>query len=233
VLSGSFHREPARLRETHHELSVRFRVLSPSDTAWVDPGAAFVRLPSEVREEVSSIEARHLRAIEEADFVWLFCPAGYVGTSAAMEVGFAHAVGVPVLSDELPSDDPVRSMVTLVQGFDDVPVKLQPDPGRALTALQRYYGRIAERRGWADESPRDILLLLTEEVGELARAVRKEAGLSRDGEYPRSAVGDELADAQLYLVHLANSLGVDLSAAVTAKELDNSRRHAKSDGQAA
>jgi len=68
------------------------------------------------------------------------------------------------------------------------------------------------------------MLLLTEEVGELARAVRVRLGVAR-AEATDADVGEELADVQLYLVHLANILSVDLASAVTRKEEKNVRRH--------
>ena len=71
------------------------------------------------------------------------------------------------------------------------------------------------------------MLLLTEEIGELARAIRKDAGLNRDKDYNNVSILDELADVQLYLVHLANNLNVNLADAVTQKETKNDARHKK------
>lgn len=232
VLCGSFRRSPDELRETFASLASRYQVLSPLEVTFDDPQADFVRLPHESDESIASIEGRHLRAIEAADFVWLFCPDGYVGRSAAMEVGFASAIGVPVLTDCLPADATLTEMVTVVDAMANVEVILAPRPGQPLGSLQRYYGRVAGRRGWANESPRDTLLLLTEELGELARAVRKGSGLARDGGYDSTPIGHELADVQLYLVHLANALGVDLASAVTAKEAINAARHARRESAA-
>ena len=228
VLCGTFHRRPAELRATFDRLKASYAVLSPVSLDWVDPGAAFVRLPQEVSESAGEVEMRHLAGIRNADFVWLFCPDGYVGSSAAMEIGFAHAAGIPILTDSLPSDELLRTMVTFVPDGPEAALHhLDRDPGRPLGALQSYYGRAAQRRGWADESPRDTLLLLTEELGELARAVRHDLSLSRDGREFEGSAAEELADVQLYLVHLANALQIDLASAVTAKEEVNSRRAAK------
>jgi NTP pyrophosphatase (non-canonical NTP hydrolase) len=225
VLCGSFHRSPADLRRIFEQLSRRFHVVSPAAIDWVDPSASFVQLAEEVGHSSAEVEIRHLAAIRNADFVWLFCPDGYVGASAAMEIGYANAAGIPVMSDHLPNDEVFRSFVTLVpEGVDAAAMRMQSDPGRALGALQQYYGRMAERRGWSSESPRDTLLLMTEEFGELARAVRHDLALARDGRDYEVSAAEELADVQLYLVHLANTLRVDLAAAVTAKEAVNARR---------
>jgi NTP pyrophosphatase (non-canonical NTP hydrolase) len=82
---------------------------------------------------------------------------------------------------------------------------------------------MARRRGWDDESARDTMLLLTEEIGELARAVRKHEGLKRDHAYDTD-IAEELADVQLYLLHLASIQKIDLGDAVTAKETHNEKR---------
>jgi NTP pyrophosphatase (non-canonical NTP hydrolase) len=227
VLCGTFRRDPAGLRVVLDALKARYSVLSPVGVDFRDHDVEFVRLAHEMDETVDEIERRHLVAMRQADFVWLFCPEGYVGTSAAMEVGFAHAAGIPILTDCQPSDAVVASMVTVVGGIGSAVQFLRPDPGRGLAGLQDYYRRIARRRGWADESARDTLLLLTEEVGELARAVRKASGIRRDGAFPETDVAEEIADMQLYLVHLANVLGVDLADAVTRKEAVNGERHSR------
>jgi NTP pyrophosphatase (non-canonical NTP hydrolase) len=70
------------------------------------------------------------------------------------------------------------------------------------------------------------MLLLTEEMGELARALRKSAGIQRDQGWEGQDVAEELADVQLYLVHLANISGIELADAVTNKELINAERAA-------
>jgi hypothetical protein len=46
--------------------------------------------------------------------LWLVCPDGYVGPSAAMEVGYAVASGCLVFADSAPSDWTLRQYVTPV-----------------------------------------------------------------------------------------------------------------------
>jgi NTP pyrophosphatase (non-canonical NTP hydrolase) len=226
VLCGSFRRDPIALAEVHRLLAARFTLLSPASVSFVDPDAEFLRLDHEIDEGVAVIEDRHLAAIRDADFVWLLAPAGYVGRSAAMEIGHARALGVPVFTDTPIQDVLLAEYVTVVDSPLQVPLALTASPGSGLAGLQQYYRRVSDRRGWSGESPQDTLLLLTEELGELARAVRKRAGMRRDGAYPEANVGEELADVQLYLVHLANALEVDIASAVTAKEAVNAARFA-------
>lgn len=98
------------------------------------------------------------------------------------------------------------------------------DSAKSLAALQAYYKIVSAEKGWDKEDPKDIMLLLTEEVGELARAVRKHHDLKRAAGYEGVSIQDELADVQLYLVHLANTLDVELSDAVIAKIEKNNRK---------
>lgn len=225
VLCGSFRREPRQLRTTFAELQSVFEVLSPISVDFVNPDDAFVRLAHERHEPEASVEQRHLDALTEADFVWLHCPNGYLGISAAFELGHAVSLGIPIFTDTAPTETVYRSWVTVVESPADVelPQDLK-QPGSGLRALQHYYERAAARRGWSGESPQDTLLLMTEEMGELARAVRKMTGLARDGDWDGQDVAEELADIQLYTVHLATSLGIDLASAVTAKERVNAKR---------
>ena len=47
------------------------------------------------------------------------------------------------------------------------------DENTSLKQLQNYVDEMVNIRGFADETPQDCLLLLTEELGELAKEVRK------------------------------------------------------------
>lgn len=227
VLCGSFHRDSDDLRRLHCELSQHFRVLSPRDVDFVEPDAPFVRLSDELTDTEAVIEERHLAALRAADFVWLYAPSGYVGTSAAMELGVAAALGIPVFSD-LPPTEPVLAARVLVVSEPEAvnPEELEEatDPGRGLSHLQRYYRTVASRRGWSDETPHETLLLLTEEVDELSQAMRNLEALTHNCDVQVEEVGAEMADVQLYLAHLANTLGIELAQAVTDKERVNARR---------
>lgn len=224
VLCGSFRRDVDGLSRAYASLREQFEVLSPRSLNFVDATATFVRLPDEIGRDTREIEEAHLMAMTRADFVWLHAPDGYVGTSAALEIGHARAHGVPVYSSSAPRDEMLASYVRVVAAPEDVPAVLEVEPGRGLRALQAHYERAAVRRGWDGETATDTMLLLTEEIGELARAVRKNSALSRHHEYGPADVADELADVQLYLVHLANILDVDIASAVSAKERVNARR---------
>jgi NTP pyrophosphatase (non-canonical NTP hydrolase) len=229
VICGSFRRDPAGLRAIHRSfVSDGVRILSPQDTEFVHEEDGFVYSASELGDPPQAVEARHLDAMTAADFIWLHTPEGYVGPSAALEIGFAHALGLSVYAGEPPRDVVIRDLVNVVRTPSDaISASTQGPPvadapTRSLQVLQHYYHRAATDRGWSDETPQESLLLLGEEVGELSRAVRKTRnGLVHvAGEDPAL----ELADVALYVVHLANVLDIDLAAAVAAKESINAER---------
>src|SRR5260370_29458884 len=93
-----------------------------------------------------------------------------------------------------------------------------------MAALQNYYRRVALQRCYKSESPKYCLLIMVEEVGELAREIRRRERLVRHGPSTGSSESKELADIFLYVVHMANVLDVDLSKVVQEKELINLQR---------
>jgi len=93
-----------------------------------------------------------------------------------------------------------------------------------LKELQTYFKEKAAERGFSQETPQDIVLLLIEELGELAKAIRKQSGLKIDHKSKIPEIEDELADVFIYLLHLANQLNIDLEKAFKNKEQKNEKR---------
>jgi NTP pyrophosphatase (non-canonical NTP hydrolase) len=225
VLSGTYRKDVENLKHTYEEFKdLGCTILSPTNVSVVSEVDGFVYMKGEETETPDKIEGRHLKAIQKANFVWLHAPDGYVGPTAALEVGFANAAGVPVFAQQAPKDKVLRSFVRLV----DSPSAMvrtwpqHPDPPvPALKAFQEYYKRAALQRGYSSEGPKECLLLMVEEVGELARAIRKREKLVRHGAYDSSSEAHELADVFLYVVHMANVLGLDLGGIVQEKEFVN------------
>ncbi len=94
-----------------------------------------------------------------------------------------------------------------------------------LGDLQRYVATMCQERGWTKDSPSEKFVLFIEEVGELAKAMRKAAGLYEERAKQRDiALEEELADVLSYLLDLANCYAVDLEAAFRAKERVNQTR---------
>jgi NTP pyrophosphatase (non-canonical NTP hydrolase) len=222
ALCGSFRRDPRGLRADYEALvAAGCHVLSPSDLEWTAEQDGFVFAAEEIGSDPAEIEQRHLGAMRAAHFVWLHAPDGYVGPSAAMEMGFAQALGLSIFTQTLPKDIVFAEFVTVVDSAEAVLAALRsipiPAPTLGLDSLQRYYRRAAVARGWEDEDAEECLSLLGQEVRELVDAVRT------DGESSR-ATAFEMADVQLYLTHLANITGIDLARAVIEKERINTER---------
>ena len=119
MLCGSYKRDREGLFRAYDELVVTgCQVLLPQRMQFDD--AAFVRDTAEQGISSRAIEAYHLLAICKADFVMLHAPDGYVGLSAAMEIGFATAQKCPVFSRTAPQDIALRGLVKVVPSVYDV-----------------------------------------------------------------------------------------------------------------
>ncbi|MCO3378799.1 nucleotide pyrophosphohydrolase [Pseudomonas aeruginosa] len=100
------------------------------------------------------------------------------------------------------------------------------DVGQLAAALERF----AAERNWAQfHSPKNLVMALTGQVGELSEIFQwMDEEQSKDAaRHPDTAqaVQDELADVLMYLVRLASVLGVDLDAAARQKLEQNNRKY--------
>jgi len=94
-----------------------------------------------------------------------------------------------------------------------------------LRELQNYLAEVCQERGWTKDSPPEKFVLFIEEVGELAKAIRKKSGLYSEAAKQSSFdLEEEFADVLSYLLDLANCHGVDLESAFRAKERVNESR---------
>lgn len=96
-----------------------------------------------------------------------------------------------------------------------------------LSDIQTYIKKVLQLRGFADQTVKDKLLLLTEEVGELAKAVRKNSsGASVDLEKIENydSVESEIADVLIVLISVANTLNIDVFKSLKQKEQININR---------
>jgi NTP pyrophosphatase (non-canonical NTP hydrolase) len=94
-----------------------------------------------------------------------------------------------------------------------------------LRVLQDYLAAVCQERGWTKDSPSEKFVLFVEEVGELAKAIRKRSGLYHEAAKTQAfALEEEFADVLSYLLDLANCYGVDLESAFRAKEKINGTR---------
>ncbi len=94
-----------------------------------------------------------------------------------------------------------------------------------LKDLQIYLDEVCKERGWVKDTYAEKFLLFTEEVGELAKAIRKSAGLYQEkAKQKDTELEEEFADVLSYLLDLANCFQIDLEKAFREKERVNESR---------
>ena len=100
------------------------------------------------------------------------------------------------------------------------------NPSTTLNQMQEYIRHVIALRGFQEETPQECLLMLVEEVGELAKALRKSSGMYIDPARLENydTVQSEVADVFILLVSLSNAAGINLLDAVIEKETANSQR---------
>jgi NTP pyrophosphatase (non-canonical NTP hydrolase) len=231
VVSGSFNKFLAEVRKTVRVLRKNgFEVLAPRSLHKVGSKKDFVLLAQD-RGSPGQIERNHLQAILASDVLYVVNPGGYIGHSVAMEIGYATCAGVPVYSNHIPEEHIFSFFVRHEPSIRNLRARLRSETtSRAWTAnlplLQGHVRAIAQEHGFDKESPRDGALLLMEEVGELAKAIRNHIGLKvgHKEALRRRSISDELADCMIYLLHIANITGTAMEIALREKEAKNARK---------
>lgn len=187
TVSGSFRRAMGAIQEAVEELVDRGAfVLSPADPRIVDQFGDFVFVASDQVRRIRTVQGRHLASIAASDFLWLVAPDGYIGQSAAMEIGYAAAHEIPVFSDEVPTDLTLRQWVTVVSG-----------PAEAIR-------RVGGRTGEAEAAPLGGVLL---EPGMAIEAAHDDLLIAQRGLLGApAAVETEAAEAALRRVHERTAL---------------------------
>jgi NTP pyrophosphatase (non-canonical NTP hydrolase) len=97
-----------------------------------------------------------------------------------------------------------------------------------LTELRDKLRAFAEERDWDQfHSPKNLASALAVEAAELLEPFQwlTEEQSKNLSDKQRSAVTDELADVQIYLIRLADKLDVDLLQAVRAKMVGNAEKY--------
>jgi NTP pyrophosphatase (non-canonical NTP hydrolase) len=117
-------------------------------------------------------------------------------------------------------------MQNLKENLEDEFKKL--DENSSVRDLQEYTKKMIKVRGFDDETPQDIMLLLTEELGELAKEVRKSTHIKMDVNSNRTQNLDkEIADVFNYIMSLCVATNIDLFEAFKGKEEINLKREWK------
>lgn len=102
---------------------------------------------------------------------------------------------------------------------------MNPD---SLEQLNQRVLRFARERDWEQfHSPKNLAMALTVEAGELSEQFQwltEEESRDLD-EKARERVAEELADVQIYLIRLADQLGIDLVEAAEKKVAQNAEKY--------
>lgn len=97
----------------------------------------------------------------------------------------------------------------------------------SLQEVQNYIKNVIEIRGFHKQEIEKTMLLLIEEVGELAKAIRKDATNMKIDESKisnYSSIKEEVADVFIVLNSVCNKLNIDIFEALKNKEKENIKR---------
>lgn len=90
-----------------------------------------------------------------------------------------------------------------------------------LNEIQNYIKEVIKIRGFSEQKVQDKMLLLLEETGELAKAIRKtipEASVDYERIENYTDIEEEVADVFIVLVSICNRLNINLYDAIIKKE---------------
>ena len=96
-----------------------------------------------------------------------------------------------------------------------------------LQEVQQYIKDVIEIRGFANQEIEKTMLLLLEEVGELAKSIRKNAtnmDIDKNKINHYDTIESEIADVFIVLSSVCNKLNIDLYKALKDKEEENIKR---------
>ncbi len=99
-----------------------------------------------------------------------------------------------------------------------------------LKEVQQYIKDVIEIRGFANQEIEKTMLLLIEEVGELAKSIRKNAtnmSIDKNKINHYDTIESEVADVFIVLSSICNKLNIDLYKALKDKEKENINREWK------
>ena len=116
------------------------------------------------------------------------------------------------------NSDAIKSQKEL---FEDL------NSANTLSEVQTYIGKVLELRGFSGQLVQNKVLLLTEELGELAKAIRKyspNASIDHQRLENYDTVESEIADVFIVLVSIANKLNINIFECLKGKEKKNINR---------
>ncbi len=82
----------------------------------------------------------------------------------------------------------------------------------SLVELQKHLADTCREKGWDKNSVTEVLLLFSEEIGELAKAIRKQTGFKGEARPEnQDNLREEFADVLNYFLDLANRFDINLA----------------------
>ena len=93
-----------------------------------------------------------------------------------------------------------------------------------IAEYQQYLKEVVVERGFDKETVSEVFTILVEEVGELAKAIRKSNGQKVYSDSKHHDLEEEAADVLFMLLDVCNRLDIDLEKAFAAKEVKNNSR---------
>ena len=100
--------------------------------------------------------------------------------------------------------------------------------GVTLSELQKHLDEVCKKNGWDKNSVTEVFLLLSEEIGELAKEIRKQTGFKGEKKPKnKDSMRKEFADVLNYVLELANRFDIDLTDAYFEKHAINEKREWK------
>ena len=97
----------------------------------------------------------------------------------------------------------------------------------SVKEVQEYIKKVIEIRGFANQEIEKTMLLPLEEVGELAKSIRKNAtdmSIDQSKVNHYDTIESEIADVFIVLNSVCNKLNIDLYKALKDKEEENIKR---------
>lgn len=210
------------------------KIISPEISEVEDSNKEFIYLKNDKAKTIEGIEKKHLFCIARSDFLFVVNPKGYIGISTALEIGYALSRGILVYTLEEPTDIVIKKLSILnpkpsaiiKDTIKNKSIKSSLDEN--LSNLQEYFARKVIERGFENETEKDLLILLIEELGELSHIIRTFSGLkikkSTLEKKDHLNLEGEIADILIYIIILANKLGIDLFESLKIKENENEKR---------
>jgi len=101
---------------------------------------------------------------------------------------------------------------------------MKPSINFTIHDYQVLVENLALKRGFDKETVPETFTLLIEEIGELAKAIRKNNGQKVDNNSLEYNIEEEAADVFFLLLDLCNHLNIDLAEAFRKKEIKNQTR---------